>query len=266
MAKNNGKPSFVRRWHRSLGVVAAIFVLFMVISGLALNHSHTLGLDRSHVSQPALLDWYGLDGPQQFSSFAFGDNWLSMAGSQLYFNDKFVATITDAVTAVKQGEILIAAGSEELLLLDNNGNLIERLTWNTVTRGRITALGLLPNGLVVIKSGKQLWQAGAELLDWQPIDQHTPAPSWSKPQTAPEALQWAITQQYRGDGLSMERFLLDAHSGRLFGSVGVLIYDILAVSVGFLAVSGLVLWVRGRRNGRRNGNGNGRGNGRRKQS
>jgi len=51
----------------------------------------------------------------------------------------------------------------------------------------------------------------------------------------------------------MERLLLDFHSGRIFGPVGVLVYDLLALAVGFMAISGLVLWFRGRRNG--NGNG-----------
>jgi uncharacterized iron-regulated membrane protein len=49
----------------------------------------------------------------------------------------------------------------------------------------------------------------------------------------------------------MERLILDLHSGRIFGPVGILIYDLLAVIVGFLAISGVIFWFRGRRNGKR---------------
>ena len=49
--------------------------------------------------------------------------------------------------------------------------------------------------------------------------------------------------------MSLERLLLDLHSGRFFGSAGVLVYDVLALAIGFLAISGLILWIRGRRNG-----------------
>ncbi len=49
----------------------------------------------------------------------------------------------------------------------------------------------------------------------------------------------------------MERVLLDLHSGRIFGPVGVLVYDLLALALGFLSISGLLLWFRGRRNGKR---------------
>ena len=66
-------------------------------------------------------------------------------------------------------------------------------------------------------------------------------------------MRQAIVRHYRGNGMSLERILLDSHSGRIFGTAGVIIYDILALAVGFLAISGLVLWLRGRRNGNRNG-------------
>jgi hypothetical protein len=71
---------------------------------------------------------------------------------------------------------------------------------------------------------------------------------WAAPGVAPDTLQQAIARHYRGSGPSLERFLLDLHSGRIFGSVGILIYDLLALAIAFLALSGLLLWVRGKRN------------------
>jgi uncharacterized iron-regulated membrane protein len=49
----------------------------------------------------------------------------------------------------------------------------------------------------------------------------------------------------------MEQLFLDLHSGRIFGTAGTLIYDLLALVVGFLAISGVVLWFRGLRNGKK---------------
>jgi len=125
MARKKSRASAVRRLHRSFGVVAAIFILFMVMSGLAINHSHDLGLDQQHVSQPSLLNWYGFGEPKDIRSFVVADVWLSFAGSQLYLNDDHVATITNGVGAVGNADMLIAAGSEELLLLNFDGSLIE---------------------------------------------------------------------------------------------------------------------------------------------
>ena len=121
MARKKSQNSLVRRLHRSLGAGTAVFIIFMVLSGLAINHSNGLGLDQRHVSQPFVLDWYGLEEPEHISSFALGNEWLSFAGSQLYLNGSTVSGISNGVGAVSSHGMLIAAGSEELLLLDREG-------------------------------------------------------------------------------------------------------------------------------------------------
>jgi len=259
MARKKSRVSAVRRLHRSLGAGAAIFVLFMVLSGLIISHSHDLGLDQRHVSQSSLLSWYGFGEPEDIRSFMVADGWLSFAGSQLYLNDRHVATIANGVGAVSRADMLVAASSEELLLLDHDGMLIERLPWGPSGSGPIEAIGLHENTAVVVKSGNQLWLADEQMLDWQQAGNLMADTVWSSPVSPPQDLNRAITQKYRGDGLSIERVLLDFHSGRIFGSVGVLVYDLLALAVGFMAISGLVLWLRARRNG--NGNGNGKNGG-----
>jgi len=256
MARKKTGASLVRRLHRSVGAATAVFIIFMVLSGLAINHSNGLGLDQHHVSQPQLLDWYGLAEPEHIKSFALGGDWLSFAGSQLYLNGKPVSTIVNGVGAVSSGAMLIAAGSEELLLLDHDGNLIERIAWGTPDAGRIEAIGLLTGDTVVVRSTGQLWLADTDLLNWQHAQNPGINPDtdiiWSTSTPAPEALHQTFTRHYRGHGLSLERVLLDVHSGRIFGSVGIFIYDLLALAVGFLAISGLVFWFRGRRKNRQN--------------
>jgi len=249
MTRKKPQASTTRRMHRSLGAGAAVFVIFMVMSGLAINHSNGLGLDKRHVSQAFLLGWYGLEGPDQILSFSVGGEWISFAGSQLYYNDSAISTVTNGVGVVSSGDMLIVAGSDELLLLDPNGRLIERIPWGSNGEAPTESIGLLADGGVVVKTSHQLWLADAQLLSWQQAGATTAIPVWSSPGTAPENLQQAITHQYRGDGLSLERVLLDFHSGRIFGSIGVVVYDLLALAVGFLAISGLIFWLRGRRNG-----------------
>ena len=253
MARKKSKSSITRRTHRFLGAGAAVFVAFMVLSGLAINHSNQLGLDQGHVSQSFLLDWYGLEGPENIHSFAVGSDWISFAGSQLYFNDNTVSTVTNGVGAVTSHNMFIAAGSDELILLDQDGQLIERISWASRQTGMIDSIGLLSDGSVTVMSDGQLWQADAELLSWHRISDTVTAQEWSLSRSAPTALQQSIGKQYRGHGLSLQRLLLDFHSGRIFGSIGIIVYDLLALAVGFLAISGLVLWLRSRRNGNRKG-------------
>jgi hypothetical protein len=250
MARRKLKASVLRRLHRSIGAAAAVFVLFIVMSGIAINHSNDLGLDRKHVSQPFLLDWYGLSAPARLVSFDCGDAWLSFAGSQLYLDEKPVATVSGGVGAVSSGELLIAAGADELLLLDHDGNLVERQPWAGVDAAPVESIGLDANNGVLVKSGGRVWTADAELLGWRLADTATVTASWATPAPANADLQQAIAQAYRGQGPSLEQFLLDLHSGRFFGTAGVIVYDLLALALGFLALSGLMLWWRGRRNGK----------------
>lgn len=251
MARKKRPASAMRRLHRSLGAGAALFVIFLVLSGLAINHSNGLGLDQRYVSQAFLLSWYGLDEPDQVQSFAVGSDWLSFAGSQLYLNGKIVATMSTGVGAVHNGDMLIAAGSDELLLVDLSGNLIERLSWGPAGATQLESIGTLDDGMVIVKSAQQLWKADANLLSWTQAGNVETSPRWSVPEPAPEMLLRQISQQYRGNGPSLERLLLDLHSGRIFGPLGILVYDLLALAIGFLAISGLVLWTRGKRNGKR---------------
>lgn len=227
-----------------------MFAVFMVITGLALNHSHQLGLDQRHISQAPLLSWYGLDEPGQMSSFAVGEFWVTFAGSRLYLDNINVATTSDGIGAVNYGDWVIAAGKEELLLLNRDGVLIERLPWGSADTGPIEAIGRFENGAIVVVSTGQLWLADSELLNWEPIEAQVTTPSWSTGGHAPAAMQRAIVRDYQGSSLSLEQFLLDIHSGRIFGTPGVLVYDLVALTLGFLALSGLLLWLRGQRNGR----------------
>ena len=63
MTPRKRNSSLTRRLHRSIGAGAAFFVLFMVLSGIAINHSNDFGLDQQPVEQSVLLDWYGLEKP-----------------------------------------------------------------------------------------------------------------------------------------------------------------------------------------------------------
>jgi hypothetical protein len=248
MARRKKHVSITRRLHRTLGAGGAIFILLMVLSGLAINHAEGLKLQQRLVSQPWVLDWYGLDEPGDIRSFNAGGRWLSFVGSQLYHDGNPVSPLANGIGVVFDGTMIIAAGSNELILLDNNGVLIERVPWNKPEP--IESVGLLADEAVIIKTASQLWQADAQLFQWQLIDDTAVAPHWSSSESAPSEIRRAVTAQYRGSGLSLERLVLDLHSGRIFGSVGVLVYDFLALLVGFLAISGLVLWARGRKNGK----------------
>ena len=54
-----------------------------------------------------------------------------------------------------------------------------------------------------------------------------------------------VAEELRGRGISLEKFILDLHTGNLFGLSGKIISDIAALALIFLTLSGLYnLWMR----------------------
>lgn len=244
MGSKHRKKSRSRRLHRWIGVGASLFILFMATSGVLISHSDGISLDQKKISHAALLDWYGLAAPADIQSFRAAESWLSFAGSQLYLDGVFVSSAADGIGAIFNSDQFIVAGRNEILLIDQQGRLIEKQAWGQTGGQGIALIGLSQNNTVVLESADTLWVSDADLLAWQPLAETSADVVWSMKEPAPEAVHQAISRHYRGNGLSMERVLLDLHSGRIFGQAGVLVYDLLALLIGFLAISGLVLWVR----------------------
>lgn len=250
MRRRRPQRSLARRQHRATGITVALFVLFIVLSGLALNHSHQLGLDDRHVRSAGLLDWYGVEGAAEVRDFRVGGRWLSAAGSHWYLDGLVVAEAKAPVGAVAAAGGLLLAETNTVTLLTGDGDLVERLAWYVQQRGAIDAIGVAADGRAALRAGGRTWLADAQLLDWVAADVPPGEIRWSEADSAPREVRQAVQRAHRGQALSYETVMLDLHSGRFFGPWGVLVYDLLALALASLAVSGLVLWWRGRRNGR----------------
>jgi len=241
--------SFTRRQHRLLGACVSLFLLFMVATGVLINHSHRLGLDRQPVESPVILDWYGLGAPVGTRHYSVGAHWLSHSGGQWYLDGVPVAGGDGGVGAVAYRDWIVMAGPGSLLILDTNGTLIERVPWDDRDAGAIDRIGRTPPGHIVLSTPQGTWEGDAELLQWTPVDAAPTGTRWSGALSPPGPIEQSISKFRRGTELSLEQVLLDLHSGRILGSWGVFAYDVLSLIMGTLAVSGLVLWWRGRRNG-----------------
>ncbi|HEY9053122.1 MAG TPA: PepSY-associated TM helix domain-containing protein, partial [Gammaproteobacteria bacterium] len=67
---------------------------------------------------------------------------------------------------------------------------------------------------------------------------------WARPTTLNENQRTLIRQSYRGNGLTLERVILDLHSGRLFNaSWGIYIMDASAIIMLLLGISGTWVWL-----------------------
>jgi hypothetical protein len=228
------------RWHRRLGVLAAAFVLMLSVTGITLNHSSALGLDRTFVDWPWLSRAYG-DASAELPAFQPGQNWIFRAANGLvYFNAKEVAPCSgNLVGALQAGELLIAACTEELLLITPEGELLEAVNASVGLPVPLLGVGVAETD-VALQTGAGWWLADLDAIDFSRaappgalIQQHAPG-------VLPDVIRDDIPAQE--SWLSWERLLLDLHSGRVMGPVGVLLVDLIGVVLATLATSGLAMW------------------------
>ena len=243
------KPSFLRynvlrpwlwRWHRRAGLIAAAIFLMVAATGILLNHTSELSLARKYVGQNWLLSFYGIPEPQ-LKSFALGE--LIVTGDdkgQLYWGTKPLASCRGALVGAAKHEVgFVAACQQELLFLDEQGRLVEKIGATYGLPTPLEQLGTCGKQLCV-RTPKRLFELDFNTLSFKPLPDVRPL--WSEPALLSDTSRLAIFRYSRGKGLNWERVMLDLHSGRLFGAWGIWVVDVAAVLLLFLALSGFVLW------------------------
>ena len=232
----------LRRLHRWLGLGSLAFLLLLSLTGIALNHSASLGLDRHFLAAGWLMAWYGFEVPEPAASFAVAGTRVSLVGNRLYLDASEAARGISALTgAVRSNDSIVAATAESLLYFSAAGELVDRVEIATELPAGITALGADSSGLVV-RSMDRVYRYDEPSFSVTAAD--SDAPEWSVPSAVPANLLHEIEASYRGPGVSLERLLYDLHSGRWLAGAGVWFMDAVGLLLVFLSLSGLVLWSR----------------------
>ena len=233
----------IHRWHRRFGIISALFVMLLVLTGLLLNHTETLNLDSSYVQSDLLLDVYDISPDKRPVGFQAGDHWISQVGERVYYDDVNITEgVNRLVGVVLVNNEIIVAFDGQLLILDETGTLIERLTGAEGVPAGMQSIGTAPGGQIVIRGSHGDYQVELDALDWH--EEKELEAVWSVQGNIPDALLGQLLAAYRGKGLSYERLLLDLHSGRFMGNLGIYIIDAAALLFLFLAVTGIWMWFK----------------------
>ncbi|WP_430460121.1 PepSY domain-containing protein [Thalassolituus sp. LLYu03] len=227
------------QWHRRFGLLVAPVVLMLVITGILINHSQGLGWSTAPVYSKVLGALYSIPDEPVQRAFPMGteagDHWLLQSGEHLYLDAQPVQHCEQLLSAAAWTLGMAALCDDALLLLTPDGELIERITdfppaaQLGAAAGRLTLVG---------RDGE--WLLDDDSLEWQPLEVDA---DWAEEQTLPDDLRARINAVLPLPGLTLERVLLDVHSGRLFGDWGVWLVDAAAILMLFLAFSGSLTWL-----------------------
>ena len=228
------------RWHRRTGLAAAFILILVTVSGLLLNHTSELLLARQHVQQSWLLSYYGISEPQLIS-FKLDGRWLTSDDKQqLYVNAEPLYECRGAlVGAAKIPLGYIAACEQELIIFNDEGDILETVSAVYGLPVPVSRLGLCDE-LPCLATEQRVFIFDVEQLAFKPVASAQAV--WSKVDSLNASLRTKINASYQGQSLHWERVLLDLHSGRLFGKGGVWVFDIAAILLLFLSISGFILW------------------------
>jgi len=237
-------------WHRYIGLAAAVFVILLTVTGLVLNHTDELLLDSQHVGSGLLLDWYGIEAPDDFNGYRVGDISITAVGSHVYWNTTRIPRASAPLLgAIGFAGLVVIAVEGQLLLFTPDGKLVERLGGAAGVPAGMQALGLTPAGELAIHAAHGFYRTDDSFLEWRETGSLEAA--WAASTDPSPALRTALQQAWRGTGLTLERVLLDLHSGRILGSWGIYLVDAAAVLFLLLAISGVWLWGKRRTTARK---------------
>ncbi len=232
----------LHRWHRRMGAVAGLFVLWLAASGIVLNHSNALGLDRTEISAPWLIQIYGLHPVIPDRGFRSANHWMIGTDSRTVIDGQpLSAALPEPLGLVATNNLLFAANASCVTVLDAGGQLVDTLRASDLPLSNIRRMGQ-GDGVVVIADSQDQRFASRDGLDWAPYSGRV---IWAASEALPADIR-ARAASYLGPQLPLERILLDAHSGRIVGHYGPLLVDAVGVLFILIALSGLWIYLRRR--------------------
>jgi hypothetical protein len=230
------------KWHRCIGIIAVLFVLMLVITGLMLNHTEKLSLDATYIQNDLILDWYDIRPEQDPSGYKIDNVWVTQLDKHIYFNQQEIDNQAGQLLgAVKYDGQIVIAVDNRLVLLTNEGEIIERFAGTEGVPTGMEAIGISRDGKLIISAAHGDYRVDLNELEWEESNYVDIA--WAEIGTIPPELYSKIIRHYRGSGLPLERIILDLHSGRILGNWGIYLIDTAAILLMLLAISGIWMWL-----------------------
>jgi len=237
-------------WHRRLGLSTFVVLIFLAISGFALNHSPGLKLNQINLSTNWLLSWYGFEVPAA-KGFEVRESWFYNDGNKrLLVDGNSIAPCTAPLSAVAQtANSVFALCADGLILLTADGEFVEQFRPIDGLPANTKTVATIANRIYLITDSATV-EFNSESLALISVDIATLSETLVDSQLAsaplPKSLQKQLKEQASGPSISLETLILDLHSGRFFGQFGVLFIDLIGLLVCILSITGLMAWIKRR--------------------
>lgn len=233
----------LRSWHKWVGLCASLFLLLVAVTAIALNHrswwlpltlkqsasqqAFTLAQAEVWAADPFVAGHYlGADAHHLYESRDAGQHWQEL---KLYVPAEHVVGI--CFSARTQDLLWVALQDVGIYASDDGGYVWEELSdlpFDPVAGERIRALAGGAQETLFVQTSLAWYRYRAS-------DSATAKAGW----------QSLTSTEGRGQSLQLQDWIWRLHTGKFWGSAGVWLYDLLALAVIWLAISGIQLSLRG---------------------
>ena len=228
----------VRRWHGLVGAVIVFFLVYLLASGLPLNHIEILKLDKREVSYPWLMRWYGIQAADPIQGYLLGKSYFFWEDGKWVLDDKLlISNAGQPVGAVEVRGINYIATATTLSLYQSDGKLLNKVEKQSLPAYPILALGKIGNN-VMLQTPSTVF-ASVDGKNWE--KSNATGMTLSSLQDLPVNVK-RRSADILAPGISLQRILLDVHSGRIFGRYAVWVMDIASLVLLALGLSGFWLY------------------------
>ncbi|BBJ23754.1 PepSY domain-containing protein [Candidatus Nitrotoga sp. AM1P] len=230
----------VRRWHGLVGAAIVFFLVYLLVSGLAINHVEILKLDKREVSSPWLMRWYGIHVADPTQGYLLGKNYLSWDDDKWVLDDKLLSSsVGQPIGAVEVGGINYIATATALYGYQSDGQLLNKVEKQSLPAYPILALGKMGSN-VMLQTPSAVF-ASVDGLNWEKSS--STGMTLSALQDLPADVK-RRSADILASGIPLQRILLDVHSGRIFGRYAIWVMDIASLVLFVLGLSGFWLYWR----------------------
>ncbi len=235
----------INQIHKFTGIAVCVFLIHLSITGIFLNHTEDLGLDEKYTASPMILALYNISMPSQEESFLVDNIFISRFGDQVFMgNQPIIKSENPIMGAAFSNQILAIAFANEMVLLTQEGKLIERISSTAELPENIQKLGVSED-ILYLKTSDLVWQSSDQAQAWELSD--SDFNDWSNEVVIPDQQTKQIEMYFSGKGVSLEQFFLDLHNGNIIKGFGKWLLDIIAIFLLLLSISGIWIWLKKRR-------------------
>lgn len=241
---------FLREWHRRFGLFAFLFMGWLGVSGILINQSPSWGYDTDQIYWDWVMWLYSLEPEPPVDGFAAQTHWLAVTPEGTVLDAMLLTPPIERPLGMVAGgtesePLMFIANAQHVAVVKLDGARYDELRSPILPVSRVRRIGSIQGvpGSVAVQD-LDAFQTTDGGNNWTAVD---PAKvNWSVAEDLPREQQQALTEFARPH-VTLEHFLVDAHSGAIFGRAGVYLINAVGLAALWLSISGVWMWWRTRR-------------------